>query len=335
MTFPESRLLAPPSTVPVERPSAVRFSVVVPVFDAAGLVGEALESLVAQTRPPDEVIVSDDGSTDDLASALTPFRDLLRVVRGENRGTAAARNRALAVATGDFVVGLDADDAFLPGRLAALERAALERPDLDVLATDAILEVDGTAVRRFNESTPFAISDQRLAALNRCFVGWPAIRRTTLAGIGGFDESLRTGEDWDVLIRVILAGGVVGLVDEPLYRYRLRPGGITADRVGALRDRVSLLEGLRSHPGLTPQERDALRASIRAKRLRLRRAEAETAVLEGRGIGRRSLALALAAGAKPRDRPTALGWAVNRHRARRQLREATERLESAAPWSRD
>ena len=140
-------------------------------------------------------------------------------------GTARSR-----VATGDYVATLDADDEYLPGRLAALEAAALARPDLDILATDVLFETDGRSAGRFNEQTPFPADGQRSAVLDRCFVAVPAVRRTRLLAIGGFDESLRTSEDWDLLIRLVLAGAAAGLVDEPLYRYRLRPDSLTADR---------------------------------------------------------------------------------------------------------
>ena len=329
-------VLAPPPPFVHDRPPAVQFSVILPVHQSAEFVHEALESLEAQTRPPYEVIVSDDGSTDHLEAALRPFRDRIVLVLGDHAGPGAARNRALRVATGSFVVGLDADDVYLPDRLARLEELARSRPDLDILATDAFLEADGQTSGRFNELTSFAVDDQRTAILDRCFAVCPAIRRTRLLAVGGYDESLRSGEDWDVLIRLILSGCTVGLVDVPLYRYRLRRDSLTANRVESLRSRVSLLTRLRDHPGLTAVERRALEHAISHRSRMALRAEAEVALIEGRDDRRlRSFRLALSPSATVRERATALAWAGMPRHARRQLKRVHAlQLMSSTPWER-
>src|SRR5207248_4438233 len=117
----------------------------------------------------------------------------------------SALNAAAQAATGEFVSWLDADDAYEPERLAATGELGAQRPDLDILMTDSYLEVDGRVVGRFSDETPFAAVDQRMAILDRCFIGWPAIRRSRLLDVGGFDESLRTGYDWDFWIRLLFA----------------------------------------------------------------------------------------------------------------------------------
>jgi glycosyltransferase involved in cell wall biosynthesis len=327
------RAPAPPYVVAERRP--VTFSVVVPVFNAARLVGDALSSILAQTRPADEIIVSDDGSTDALETALAPFRDSIRLVHGPNAGPSAARNRAIAAATGDFVVSLDADDAFLPTRLERLAELAETRPDLDILATDALLDAGNPEPRRFNAVTPFAVDDQRIAIMQRCFVVCPAVRRSRLTALGGFDESLRVGEDWELMIRLILAGATAGLVDEPLYRYRLRPDSLSASRVESLRSRVSLLESFRSRPGLTPSERSTLSTEIAARRHAVLRAEAEIALREGGDARRAALRLATGPAASPRERLRALVWAVTPGAAGATVRATRRGLASSSPWERE
>ena len=249
---------------------------------------------------------------------------------------AAARNRALQVATGNFVVGLDADDVYLPERLAQLEEAARARPDLDILATDAFLETDGRVSGRFNELTQFPVVDQRRAILDRCFAICPAIRRSRLVALGGYDESLRRGEDWDVLIRLILSGCTAGLVDLPLYRYRLGPDSLTADRRRSLHSRVALLAGLRDHPGLSALERRALENAIDHRSHMACRADAEAALIERHDDARlRSLRLALCSGAGLHERLTALMWAGKPELARRRLsRSDAPWLTSSPPWQR-
>ncbi len=89
---------------------------------------------------------------------------------------------------------------YLPERLEALAELAVSRPDLDILTTDAVLEVDGTAVRRcYTDELPFEVDDQRTAILRRNFVlGLVAVRRERFLDAGGFDESLRYATDWDL-----------------------------------------------------------------------------------------------------------------------------------------
>jgi len=158
---------------------------VIPAYEAAMTIGEAVESLRGQTLAPHEVIVCDDGSGDDLEGALEPYRDFVRVLRSEHRGVAAARNKLIRAATGDFIVPLDADDVYAPTRLRRLAELASARPDLDILSTDANLVSGGRVVGRFNEKTPFAVRDQQEAILNRCFVICPAMRRNRLLELDG------------------------------------------------------------------------------------------------------------------------------------------------------
>lgn len=332
MTSTRRRLLAPPPPYVLDRPPVPTFSVVIPSYEAASFVAGAIESALAQTVAAHEVIVSDDGSTDDLDEALRPYGSRIRLVRGAHAGPAAARNRALRVATGDFVAALDADDAYQPERLEALAWLAQERPDLDILGTDASLEVGGAVVGRFNASTPFPVTGQREAAFRSCFLAAPAARRSRLLAVGGYDERLRAGEDWDMLLRLLLAGCAAGLVDEPLYTYRLRPDSITSGRVAALRSRVQLLEQTRGHPGLSPNESTLLEREVVRNRCRLLRAEAETAALEGgRDRRRRALRLASARGVRLRER----GWAMRVATGSAHVSGTDPTaLESAPPWRR-
>jgi glycosyltransferase involved in cell wall biosynthesis len=158
------------------------------------------------------VIVCDDGSTDDLEAALEPFRERIVLLRKENGGEASAKNAAARAASGEFLAILDADDLYAPERLEALAELAIARPDLDVLTTDALLDLDGRAVRRcYMDQFAFETGDQRAAILRRNFVfGLAAVRRERFLAAGGFDESLRYATDWDLWVRLILEGARVG-----------------------------------------------------------------------------------------------------------------------------
>lgn len=265
------------------------FAVVIPAYEAAATISAAIESLRAQTSPPAEIIVCDDGSNDDLGGALEPYRDLVKLIAGEHRGVAAARNELLRAASAEFVVPLDADDVYAPTRLQRLGELAAAQPGLDLLSTDAVFVSEGRPGGRFNEKTPFAFEDQAKAILDRCFLICPAMRRERLLEIGGYDERLRTAEDWDVCIRLILSGSAAGLVDEPLLEYRLGRRSLTAGRVATLQERVYMLEKVLTTPDIAPFLRYSAARAVSHHRARALEQAAREAVAEGRADARRQL----------------------------------------------
>jgi glycosyltransferase involved in cell wall biosynthesis len=261
----------------VRASSRPTFSVLIPVYNGAGTIADAVSSALAQTRPPLQVIVCDDGSTDDLDAALEPFGARVLLVRQPNRGAPAAQNRALGSATGEFVGVLDADDVWEPTRLERLGALSADDPQLDILASDAWFERDGRLAGRFHEANPFPLFDQRGMILRRCFMWNPAMRRTPLLEIGGFDPELPLAQDWDCLIRLILDGRRAGLVDEPLARYRLHAGSLTANSARSLGYRVRCLEKACAHGSLSSRERALAQHSLRRARARAQAAYAQEA----------------------------------------------------------
>lgn len=289
--------LAPPAESmpprPAERPT---FSVVVAAYNVADLIREAIDSALAQTHPPAQIVVCDDGSTDDLVSALAPYGDGVTLIRQPHGGVGAAKDAAAEIATGDFVVILDADDIFLPERLKALGELAMLRPDLDLLTTDAWLELDGQLIGRYSDAyIPFAVAGQRRRILERCFL-FPlvAIRRDRFLEIGGFDRTLTSAVDWDLWLRLILAGAKAGFVDAPLAHYRIREGSVTSNTVRRAQGHVRVAEKALSNPDLEPADRTVLLATLRDRRRQLRLTEAEHGLREAAPDARRRvLAIAL------------------------------------------
>ncbi len=265
------------------------FSVVMAAYQAAGTIGEAVESALSQQPPPVEVVVADDGSTDDIEGALASFGDRVLLLRGAHRGEGAAKNRAFAAASGDFVVLLDADDVYLPGRIEALGSLASARPDLDLLTTDANLEYAGRVIGRcYHAGNRFAIDEQRSAIIARNFVfGLAAIRRERLLSIGGFDEAIPFTADWDCWIRLLVGGARAGLVDEPLASYRLHESAMSAGRLDMYRGRVRTLRKTRENPALTDAEREIVERGIVAEEARVAREALDDAVAHRSGGGRR------------------------------------------------
>lgn len=280
------------------------FSVVIPAYEAAGTIAETVTSALSQDPPPHQVIVADDGSEDAVAQALQPFGDQVELLRLPHAGVSSTRNAACRHASGDFALFLDADDLLLPGKLAALARLGRERPDFDILATDLWFEEEGHRSGRFGEVNPFpAEGDQRRTILERCFVAQPALRRSRLLALGGFDESLRTGEDWDCVLRLVLAGSLAGFDADPLGVYRIHGGSLTSSRAGTFRDRARVLEKALANPNLRPQEQVVAERMLAAQRSRAALGDAQAAVAEGSpDARRRSLALARSPAASPRDR---------------------------------
>jgi GT2 family glycosyltransferase len=315
-----SSVLAPPPPAGLGPGPRASFAVVIPAYQAAATIGEAIDSLRAQTVPPAEVIVCDDGSDDDLAGALATHRDLVTLIRQEHAGVAASRNALLRAAAADFVVPLDADDAYAPTRIERLAELSEERPDLDILATDAEFVVDGRPVGRFHAANEFPVEQQLEAIFDRCFVLCPAMRRERLLEIGGYDERLRSAEDWDVCIRLIQAGARAGLVDEPLLEYRLGGSSLTADRAETLEERVYMLE--KAVAAAPEPARAAAKRSLDHHRARALQQVARDAVEIGAPTARHHLiAVARARQVPPRVRIAALAAAISPSRMR-QLVEA-------------
>jgi len=311
-------VLAPPKPAglkPLAEPPS--FSVVIPAYQAAATIAAAVSSVLAQTRPAAEVIVVDDGSTDDLTAALRPFGDRVELLRKPNGGVASARNAGATAACAEFTAVLDADDRFHPRRLEALAGLAAARPDLDLVTTDAVFVAGGREAGSFLADNPFSTDDQRAAILRGCFVGgWPAARISSLREAGGFDEQLEVGVDWDCWLRMILAGSRAGLVDRPYYEYVLHADALTSDRARSLWGRVRLLEKAMRNADLRPEERPLLGREIRWRRSEAVREEAR-AVTDGGGDRRRLLRLATRPGVEPRARAEAAVAATAPRLARR------------------
>lgn len=196
-----------------------RVSVVVPVYNRAELLGRAIRSVFAQTFSDFELIVVDDGSTDNLARALEQCRDprrrLLRHDR--NRGVAAARNSGVHDARGAYVAFLDSDDEWLPEMLAR-QHARLEasRPERSLALTGFYLARDQLGrceARPLQDSADWYL--RLLAGCNVSLGSCALIRRATFDEIGLFDEGMRRFEDWDWLLRYTLKYSIVS-IEEPL-----------------------------------------------------------------------------------------------------------------------
>lgn len=205
-------------------------SVIIPVYNGADFVAEAVESVLAQTVPPLEVIVVNDGSTDRTADVLAGFGDRITVIHQSNKGLPATRNVGAAASRGDWLAFLDADDTWLPTKLERqLDRA--ERTGAALIYTDRFnvgtrgdLPEVQSEIQRMYEGDVF--EDVLLG--NHITVSSVIIRRDVFADARGFNEQLRAAEDWDLWVRVT-ARHRVAVCHEPLVRYRFHGGMMSGD----------------------------------------------------------------------------------------------------------
>jgi glycosyltransferase involved in cell wall biosynthesis len=161
-------------------------SVIIPVFNGAPFLARAVESIRRQRYAPLEIVVVDDGSTDDTAGVVARLAPDARFARQINAGPAAARNHGLRIATGDVIAFLDVDDAWPDATLASQTAVLAERPSVAIVqGTIREERADGSVLEPY-----FNVN-----------LGSFVFRRSVFDAIGGFDETLRTGEDVDLVIR--------------------------------------------------------------------------------------------------------------------------------------
>jgi glycosyltransferase involved in cell wall biosynthesis len=232
-------------------------SVVIPTYNRAYILGQAIESVLQQTYRPVEVVVIDDGSTDDTRSIVETFVPHVRYFYQPNAGVSSARNHGLRVARGEFVALLDSDDRWLPWKLAAQVQLMRSFPELGMIWTD-MMAVDGAGrvlhpaflrqmysahrTVRIEETcslvgrlgnlcpgTPVEVADRpfyrgnifsEMILGNLVHTSTVMVRRDRLAKVGGFDESLiKSGEDYEFHLHTCFYGPV-GFLDAASIIYR-------------------------------------------------------------------------------------------------------------------
>ena len=169
-------------------------SVVIPAYNAGLFLAEAVESAVTQIPAPLEVLVVDDGSTEPLA---VPDHPLVRVIRQDNVGVSAARNRGIREAHGDLVAFLDADDVWYPGKLTA--QVALMRAEVGLCSCDFdVIEPTGKRDGWGGHGGNY----RQLLRGNSIHTSGAIARRSLLLEVGGFDEAMTHSEEWGTWLNI-------------------------------------------------------------------------------------------------------------------------------------
>lgn len=191
-------------------------SVVVPVFNGARFLGDALDSVFAQRCPPSEVIVVDDGSTDG-SGELARARGVCVLVQ-PNGGMAAARNAGVASSRGELIAFLDHDDVWLPGKLERQVAALREEPELGIVYAHAELAVEPGA------RLPRWLREYADRPMPGYLPSTLLVRRQVFDAVGGFDPAFAVGADSDWLLRAKDAGIGFRVLPDVLVRYRIHGG---------------------------------------------------------------------------------------------------------------
>jgi glycosyltransferase involved in cell wall biosynthesis len=218
-------------------------SVIIPVYQSAKTIAETLESVFAQSTPVFEVIVIDDGSTDGLDDVLEPYMSRIVFLKQPNLGAAAARNNGIRHSTSDIIAFLDADDTWLPDKLA-LQLPLFENPQVGVVFGNVFFRYQDI----LQEKTYFDLfkpeRDQVFTALfAQDFVPILSVlaRRWLLDQVGLFDDSIRNVEDYDLLMKMALICEF-DYIKDPVAVYRLSPQQISKNFIQAAAALLKLKE---------------------------------------------------------------------------------------------
>jgi glycosyltransferase involved in cell wall biosynthesis len=218
-------------------------SVVIPSYNSSRFLGQALDSVLAQTFRDYEVIVVDDGSSDDTSEVLRRYANAVRSLHQPNQGVAVARNNGIVASAGRYVALLDADDTWLPSKLALQLDALRARPGSRACTTEhQLVDVD---LHEIGDVKPrrSGISLETLL-LEGNVLGCPSsmlCERELLLSTGGFDPDQSQCADWDMWLRLLRVADVVKL-PEPLVNYRWHGSNMSSRPELLERDSVRVLQ---------------------------------------------------------------------------------------------
>lgn len=207
-------------------------SVIIPAYNAAAYVKEAVDSAIAQTYPNKEVIVVDDGSTDGTRAVLEPYikKKAIVYLHQENRGLAGARNTGVRSARGEFVALLDSDDIFLPDKLERQVGYLVAHPNCGVCYCDLWHFYDDAPGHMLKLNYIYYSGDEvfpRLLKMNFINPLSVVVRRSEINRVGLFDETYRRSEDWEYWVRLAYHGVRFCFLPETLAKYRMHKGSLS------------------------------------------------------------------------------------------------------------
>jgi GT2 family glycosyltransferase len=242
-------------------------TVVIPAYNSARYISQALDSVQAQTFTGYEVIVVNDGSDDreELESIINSHPLPIIYISQENKGVSAARNAAIKIARGEFYAQLDADDQWAPDYLEVQLRILKDDPEVTLVYPNATIIGDGsTAGLEFMKISPSVgkVTFESLVRQHCVVMTCVTARMSAIREAGMFDESIRSCEDFDLWLRIVKNGGLIVYHQRPLVLYRRHAGSLSSDRVWMTRNLVAVFEKCARTLQLTPAEKELLSEEI-------------------------------------------------------------------------
>ena len=215
-----------------------KVSIIIPTYNRAGTIVRALESVLDQTFTNYEVIVIDDGSTDNTRLALAPYLSKIKYIYQDNRGVSSARNRGIRESKEELIAFLDSDDVWLPRKLEKQVEFLVSNRKVFILACLAegdTIDPKHLKMRKAQNQflifleTPFPENVSRYLVRKECF-----------EKCGLFDPSLPRSEDWELWLRFIKKGFRFDFVEEPLVRYGISPASLSKNLVTLLQGNLHI-----------------------------------------------------------------------------------------------
>ena len=215
-----------------------RVSVIIPTHNRRDLLRAAIDSVLVQTYPDVEIIVVDDGSTDDTTEAMAQYIGRIVYLRQTNQDVAATRNTGIRAATGEYLTFLDDDDLMLPTKIERQVQLLAAHPDAGLVHCRFYhVDRDGNVLDKIGV-LPEGQVLKPLLCRNFIWMGAPMVRRQCIEQVGMFDEHIpATCADWDMWLRIAQAGYTFACVQEPLGAYRVQQDSMLA-KVGELESAV-------------------------------------------------------------------------------------------------
>ncbi len=226
----------------------VHISVIIPVYNQERYLGDAIDSVLAQTYTDYELIVVDDGSTDGTPEVIASYGLRVRGFRKPNGGGASALNLGISQAQGDWIAWLSSDDLWEPHKLALQVEAIGQSPTVGLVFSDDLrIDSHGRVIGESYAWCPRTKLAQQVWLARKCFINGSTalIRHDVFDNVGLFDETERFAPDYDLWFRIVQRYDVLH-IPEPLVRYRVHPGQ-TSTNVRAMRQagKRVLIKGLR------------------------------------------------------------------------------------------
>ncbi len=243
-----------------------KISVIFPTYNRCALLERAINSVLKQTRPVDEIIIIDDGSTDGTPELLAKKYPQILYFWQENKGVSATRNAGIEKATGDWIAFLDSDDTWLPRKLEYQQEALIQNPEYLICHTNEIWIRRGKRVNPMKKHQKFGgyIFDKCLPI---CVISPSSVilHRSLFERFGKFDTELPVCEDYDLWLRLCAFLPVLYLEKSLITKYGGHADQLSRSTWGLDRFRIQALEKIIANPDLSPAHRQAALEMLKYK----------------------------------------------------------------------